>query len=439
MKRNLSSAEGGRLDILPGWDDTQFGTGIMFVRVAFVYLLLLALTGPVFAQPITLQLRVQPWTGYTVESSTDLNQWTSGKQVFVTNSVLDVALSNMMGLRMQFFRARETSNDYFSNRFNIGGFPATVYGSDVNATSETGEPGLGFGQTVWWTWTAPRTSTVGICLAGTDFHADLSVFTGDAFSNLFRVPITYKSGGLIFDAVAGTVYQFQFSPTPAFLGGLPPPQGPLQFTLAPPPPNDDFSNRIVLAGGDVVTNMPAFLATADPFETNSNGHSIWWSWTAPTNGSVALMVDCQNYGFPPEIFAGRARVFTGAGTNDLTLVSMISTLGSAPTFHFDALANTTYQIAQDSNSAGNDSLQLHLNSNRYLVQADAWPGDTGSVNLSPAPDPDGLYAAGTVVTITAGPNAGYRFMGWTGSLTNASSIIQIPMDHSYQLEATFGP
>lgn len=405
---------------------------------AFICLFLLALTGPAFAQPITLQLRVQPWTGYTVESSIDLDQWTSGKRVFVTNSALDIAVSNMAGLPMQFFRARETSNDYFSNRFNIEDYPAVVYGSDVNATSEPGEPVLGFGQTVWWTWTASQISTVGICFAGTDFHADLGVYTGDAFSNLFRVPFTYMPGGLVFNAVAGTTYQFQFSPTPAIFGGLPPPQGPLQFTLAPPPPNDDFSNRIVLAGGDVVTNMPAFLATTDSFETNGYGHSIWWSWTALTNGCVDLIVDCQNYGFPPEIFAGRARVFTGQSTNDLTLVSMIWTLGSASTFHFDAVANTTYQIAQDSYSAGNDSLQLHLNSNRYLVKAYASPWDMGSVSLSPAPGPDGLYAAGTVVTITAAPNVGYQFMGWIGSLTNASSIIQIPMDHSYQLEATFG-
>ena len=411
----------------------------ILLSASFVCLFLHALTGPAFGQPINLQLRVQPWTGYTVESSTDLDQWTSGKRVFVTNSALDVAVSNTVGLSMQFFRARETSNDYFSNRFNIEGFPATVYGSDVNATSEPGESVLGFGQTVWWTWTAPQTSTVGICFAGTDFNADLGIYTGDAFSNLFRVPVTYKSGGLIFDAVAGTTYQFQFSPTPAILGGLPPPQGPLQFTLAPPPPNDDFSNRIVLAGGDVVTSMPAFLATTDPFETNGYGHSIWWSWTAPTNGCVNLIVDCQNYGFPPEIFAGRARVFTGSSTNDLTPLSMIWTLGSAPTFHFDAAANTTYQIAQDSYSAGNDSLQLHLNSNRYLAKADAWPWDEGSVSLSPAPDPDGLYAAGTIVTINAAPNVSYQFMGWSGSLTNASPSIQISMDHSYQLEAAFGP
>ena len=210
---------------------TVLQTAMILLSGAFVCLLLVAWTGPAFAQPITLQLRVRPWTGYTVESSTDLHQWTSGKRVFVTNSALDVAVSNRVGLPMQFFRVRETSNDYFSNRFNIEGFPATVYGSDVNATSESGERVLGFGQTVWWTWTSPKTSKVGICFAGTDFAADMGVYTCDSMSNLTQVLCTYiYHGGLVFDATAWTSYQVQFGPTPSIVGGLPPPQGPLQFT-----------------------------------------------------------------------------------------------------------------------------------------------------------------------------------------------------------------
>jgi hypothetical protein len=419
---------------------TTLDRAIVLHGATFCCSFLLGLTNPALGQPSSLQLRVQPWTGYTIESSADLDQWTSGKRVFVTNSTLEIAVSNTAVLPMEYFRARETSNDHFTNRFAIEGFPATVYGSDVNATSEPGEPELGFGQTVWWTWMAPRTSRVGICFAGTDFHADLGVFTGDTLADLVRVPVTYGSppGGLVFDASSGTTYQFQFGPIPAIWGGAEPSQGPLQFTLAPPPPNDDFFNRITLVGGDVLTNMPAFLATREPFETNGHGHSIWWSWTAPTDGSVSLFVDCQNYGFPPEIFAGRVNVFTGQSTNDLTPVPLIWTLGSNSTFHFDAVANTTYQIAQDSNSAGNYSLQLHLSSNRYLIKAYAWPWGMGNVSLDPVPDADGLYASGTVVTITAAPNEGYEFMGWTGTLTNASPSMQISMDHSYQLEATFG-
>jgi hypothetical protein len=143
-------------------------------------LCLLAFTCPSFGESIALQLRVQPWSGYTIESSPDLNQWTSGKRGFTTNASLDVVISNWATLPVQFFRAQESSNDHFTNRFDIEDFPATVYGSDVNATLEPGEPDLGFGQTVWWTWTAPRRSTVGICIAGTDFNADLRVYTGNA-------------------------------------------------------------------------------------------------------------------------------------------------------------------------------------------------------------------------------------------------------------------
>jgi hypothetical protein len=411
---------------------------MMLLRLLLFGLSLPALTSQACGQPITLQLPVSPWTGYAVESSPDLRTWSSGEPVFVTNAALNVVVSNRTDLPRQFFRAREISNDDFSNRFNIEGFPATVYGSDVNATSEPGEPVLGFGQTVWWTWTAPNTATVGVCFAGTSFTADMRIYTGAAISNLAPVPFTYvHNGGLFFAASAGTTYQFQFGPAPAFFGALPPPQGPIQLTLAPPPPNDDFSNRIVLAGDDVATNMPALLATAEPFETNGYGHSIWWSWTAPTNGSVDLILDCQNYGFPPEVLAGRATVYTGQTPNDLTSVSTIQRFISGSIFHFDAVANMTYQIAQDSDVPGNDSLQLHFFSNRYLVRAYVWPWDTGSVLQSPEPDLDGLYPAGTVVTLTATPGAGYHFTGWLGSLTNVSPSIQIPMDRSYELEATF--
>jgi hypothetical protein len=398
---------------------------------------MLLLAAPAEAQPITLQLLVQSWTGYTVESSPDLQQWAAGKRVFVTHSVLEIVETNTAGVAMRFFRARETSNDAFTDRFTIEGFPATVFGSDVNATAEPGEPELGFGQTVWWTWTAPMTTQVGLCLAGTDFPADIGVYTGDVLTNLVRVPFTYVTpGGLFFDATAGTTYQLQLGPTPAFWGAVPPPQGPLEFTLAPPPPNDDFSHRIVLAGSEVATNMSSFLATIEPFETNGYDHSIWWSWTAPTNGSVGLTVDCQNYGFPPQAFAGHADVFTGNTSAELIAVPTITSFGPAVTFHFDAVANTTYQIAQNGD-AGNDSLQLHLSPNRYLIKTYASPLGTGTISSSPAPDPDGLYAAGSVVTLIAQPLDGYRFVGWTGSLTNASTNLQVMVDHTYKLEADF--
>src|SRR6266542_1008391 len=50
------------------------------------------------------------------------------------------------------------ANDNFSDRLTISGLTNTVTGSNVNATSEPGEPnhaGNSGGKSVWWTWTAP--------------------------------------------------------------------------------------------------------------------------------------------------------------------------------------------------------------------------------------------------------------------------------------------
>ncbi len=47
---------------------------------------------------------------------------------------------------------------------------------------------------------------------------------------------------------------------------------------------------------------------------------------------------------------------------------------------------------------------------QYSVGAEALPAEGGTVTLSPA---GGVYREGTVVTLTAQPNAGYNFVGWT--------------------------
>ena len=342
------------------------------------------------------------------------------------------------------FETGRPLNDRFENRIEIVGFPATVSGSDVNATSEPGEPISGWGQTIWWTWTAPTTGKVGVFLAESPTPADMSVYTGDTLANLVRVPLTYfpsnvyppapirplsvdhegpwvPTTGLAFDAIAGTTYQFQCTSAPAILGAVPVP-GPLQFTIAPPPPNDNFSDRIVLTGNDVTTNMPALLATSEPFETNG-GNSIWWSWTAPTNGSVSIGL-------------GSFGVFTGENVNDL-----VQQYGIVPqrleftTDYLDVVANTTYQIAQY--AAGNCNLQLHFHENSYFLDIENYPAQ-GTVSVSPAPDSDGFYPAGTVVTLTAIPALGNQFFGWSGSLTNSSANISVLMDRSYELFSLFG-
>jgi uncharacterized repeat protein (TIGR02543 family) len=58
----------------------------------------------------------------------------------------------------------------------------------------------------------------------------------------------------------------------------------------------------------------------------------------------------------------------------------------------------------------------------------------GSVSLWPS---GGLYAAGTLVTLTATPDPGYAFDGWTGDLTGFENPTTIVMDASYGVGADF--
>lgn len=111
-----------------------------------------------------------------------------------------------------------TWNNHFANRQTVSGALATVTGSNVGATHETGEPnvlGLSGGKSVWWTWTAPVTGTTYLKTSGSNFDTTLGVYRGSAVNSLTLVAANddenYWSGlftsRVAFNAVAGQKYQ----------------------------------------------------------------------------------------------------------------------------------------------------------------------------------------------------------------------------------------
>ena len=68
------------------------------------------------------------------------------------------------------------------------------------------------------------------------------------------------------------------------------------------PANDNFANRIALNGAVVTTtgaNGGATSEAGEPFhyttgQTNG-GHSVWWSWTSPTNGQTTITTAGSSY------------------------------------------------------------------------------------------------------------------------------------------------
>ena len=155
------------------------------------------------------------------------------------------------------------------------------------------------------------------------------------------------------------------------------------------PSNDDFANRIVLAGATVSTTGSNLNATAEAGEPDpaavSGAASVWWRWTAPASGSVTIDTAGSAY----DTTLG---VYTGSSVTALTLVAdNDDAIGVQSQVGFVATAGTEYQI-----------------------QVNGYLGSSGSIGLNIAPGPtpppnddfaDRIALSGTVVS-TTGTNQG---------------------------------
>jgi len=137
----------------------------------------------------------------------------------------------------------------------------------------------------------------------------------------------------------------------------------LASQCAAAPSNDNFTNRMSMTGTNVTVTGSNVGATREPGEpyikvsggTSASGnHTVWWTWTAPTNGRASVTV--SGNGFP--IAVG---VFTGSVVTNLTWVAGANgASGANVTALFDVAAGGSYQIVVDSvwDSAGNYNLSL---------------------------------------------------------------------------------
>ncbi len=87
-----------------------------------------------------------------------------------------------------------------------------------------------------------------------------------------------------------------------------------------------------------------------------------------------------------------------------------------------------------------DDWALHIKEQppaRYALTLAVNPVSSGSIDASPAPEGDGKYAAGTVVTLTANAGTGYAFSSWSGGASGSSNPVQVTMDADKSVTANF--
>ena len=292
----------------------------------------------------------------------------SWKPIFTTN-VLD---GGDVQLGLQFSPA--PPNDDFEKRAIIHGSRLNFVTSNAGASKESGEPdhsGNPGGSSVWFSWTAPASgrvtlstnevpvyappsstgggtgviiTTVGPPTCGNlidqnpppVFYPVFAAYTGYAVdsltsANCLPAALDAFPNMVEFDAVKGQTYQITFDGNLGTTGDIP-----LYLALTKHASNDNFANRIPLHGIYAVAtsyNAGATHQANEPVFGDAAGKTIWWSWTAPVSGTVAIDLGGSDYSFP-------VAIFTGTTLGRLQMVAEAS--GGVS---FEAIEGKAYQIA----------------------------------------------------------------------------------------------
>jgi hypothetical protein len=134
-------------------------------------------------------------------------------------------------------------------------------------------------------------------------------------------------------------------------------------TTADIPPNDYFTNRIVITNNSAVKFGTNIFATKEPGEPNHagnvGGRSLWWTWTAPTNGVLQLNTVGTT-------FTALLAAYTGDSVTNLTRIAANNGNNNSDNFarlSVGVTAQTQIQIAVDgfNNGGGADFGSVILN------------------------------------------------------------------------------
>ncbi|RQH34516.1 hypothetical protein D5R40_20630 [Okeania hirsuta] len=306
------------------------------------------------------------------------------------NIVLDIELATSQ-------ISSQISNNDFANSATLSGTSDNATTSSINASKELGEPnhaGNDGGSSLWWNWTAPSSGLVTIDTFGSDFDTILAAYTGSSVSNLTEIASNDDSSGLqsqiAFQAVAGTNYQIAVD---GFSGAA----GNVELALfleADTLANDDFADRISLSGSQInetATNENATVELEEPLHAgNDGGASLWWSWTAPNDGTLTVNTGGSDF---DTILAA----YTGSSLSNLTEIDSNDdsvNYGLQSEILFDVVEGETYNIAVDgfNGDFGNINLELILSTfeNQIDLSSDVFevtpqqvsPGDSIDIDFS---------------------------------------------------------
>ena len=223
------------------------------------------------------------------------------------------------------------TNDAFAQRARLQGSHLVVRADNSGASRQAGEPehdktpGCA---SLWYSWTAPESGTLALNVPEAEFPAWLlALYTGNSLADLVEIPSWDGPGSL--RVRRGQTCQLAIDIREGYTAHL----GPftLRLDFDPAPRNDDFLNRIAVAGTRATLIGSTAQASLEPGDPCSDP-SIWWSWTAPISGLLTLTSDNPD--------SPHLALYQGEALDTLKWLK-----GSWPVLNCEVEAGTTYAIA----------------------------------------------------------------------------------------------
>lgn len=213
--------------------------------------------------------------------------------------------------------------DAFARSYPIGGTRGATKGSNVGCTIEGAEPSHAGQQSksVWWTYTAPSAGLVTVDTFGSGFDTVLAVYTGNTVGGLSLVGSNDDTSGnqsrVAFAAAAGQQYRIAVDGYGAASGPIA-----LNWKHAASPSNDNLADATAVSGASGTTagsNVGATRETGEPMHRGRGFPSVWWSWTAPSTGTLSLTTAGSSFDTVLSVYTGtQAGALVARSQNDDT-------------------------------------------------------------------------------------------------------------------------
>jgi hypothetical protein len=253
------------------------------------------------------------------------------------------------------------ANDPFYGAQQLTGVEGSISGSNVDATADWNEPWspVAGGVSVWYVWTAPRNGSVTFSAAGSGFTPAVTAYIGDAPDHV----VLLGSGldAATFDATQDQTYRIAVD---GQNGGTGPFDLSWAYAQTGAAGNDYLADAQTIDGasGSVTgSTTNATIELGEPDHSggccNSGGHSVWYRWTAPADGSVFFDTQGSSFDTVMRIYSGSSvGSLVGQGWYDAD-ANPWSTWSRA--FDREVRAGQTYLVAVDGAQGASGDVQLN--------------------------------------------------------------------------------